>query len=57
MKTLELNQMESVQGGDDVTCGAAVAGALISITAGIFTGGFGLLISLPFAAANLAVGC
>lgn len=31
MKTLELNQMEKVQAGNDVTTGAACAGAAIGI--------------------------
>jgi len=59
MKTLELNQMEKLQGGnaDPNPCAFAYLMGAIVIGAGIATGGIGLLIGFGGAAIMEGVGC
>ncbi len=58
MKTLELNQMEKVQGGEVAdTCGFAIAMGVIVLGAGIATGGLGLLFGGWGALSMMEAGC
>ncbi len=56
MKTLDLNQMEKIQGGDEV-CGFSVAMAAIVVAAGVATGGLGLLIGFAGGMTMMTSGC
>ena len=56
MKTLELEKMEKLQGGDEV-CGFSVAMAAIVFAAGVATGGLGLLIGFAGAMTMTTSGC
>ncbi|MFS4481386.1 hypothetical protein ACKGJY_00075 [Hyunsoonleella sp. 2307UL5-6] len=58
MKKLEFNQMEKVQGGQEVnTCAFATSLAVIVLVAGAFTGGLGWLIGGAGAYAMVEEGC
>ncbi|AZJ34819.1 hypothetical protein D6T69_04485 [Tenacibaculum singaporense] len=58
MKTLELNQMENLQGGEmSQACKRALTTMAVSFTIGLFTGGIGAAVGFGLASANMSMSC
>ncbi len=57
MKTLELKQMEKLNGGDAALCAWAISMGVVVGVAGALTGGLGWIIGGAGAAAAINEGC